>query len=33
VVGGSITIPHLRHAFDTLEQLREMEAQGKLIEL
>jgi AhpD family alkylhydroperoxidase len=33
VVGGSITIPHLRHAFDTLEQLREMEAQGKPLEL
>jgi AhpD family alkylhydroperoxidase len=23
VVGGSIVIPHLRHAFDTLDQLRE----------
>ncbi|UCF68915.1 MAG: carboxymuconolactone decarboxylase family protein [Acidobacteriota bacterium] len=23
VVGGSITIPHLRHAFDMLQQLRE----------
>jgi AhpD family alkylhydroperoxidase len=33
VVGGSITIPHLRHAFDTLEQLREMEAQGKPLDL
>ncbi len=22
IVGGSIVIPHLRHAFDTLEQLR-----------
>ena len=22
VVGGSIVIPHLRHAFDTLDQLR-----------
>jgi AhpD family alkylhydroperoxidase len=33
VVGGSITIPHLRHAFDILEQLREMEAQGKSVEL
>jgi AhpD family alkylhydroperoxidase len=32
VVGGSITIPHLRHAFDTLEQLREMEAQGRPLE-
>lgn len=26
VVGGSITIPHLRHAFDTLEQLRQAKA-------
>ena len=33
VVGGSITIPHLRHAFGTLGQLRQMEAQGKPIEL
>ena len=24
VVGGSIVIPHLRHAFDTLEQLRQI---------
>lgn len=32
-VGGSITILHLRHAFDTLEQLREVEAQGRLVEL
>lgn len=23
VVGGSIVIPHLRHAFDTIDQLRE----------
>jgi len=28
VVGGSITIPHLRHAFDTIEQLRGMEGAG-----
>jgi AhpD family alkylhydroperoxidase len=33
VVGGSITIPHLRHAFDTLEQLREMQARGESVEL
>lgn len=26
VVGGSIVIPHLRHAFESLEQLRELEA-------
>ena len=25
VVGGSIVIPHLRHAVDTLEQLRQVE--------
>lgn len=28
VVGGSIFIPHLRHAFDTIEQLREREGPG-----
>jgi len=33
VVGGSIVIPHLRHAFDTLEQLRRAEAAGALPEL
>jgi len=33
VVGGSITIPHLRHAFDTLEQLRVLEAKGQPLEL
>jgi len=33
VVGGSITIPHLRHAFDTLEQLRAMETEGKSLDL
>ena len=33
VVGGSITIPHLRHAFDTIEQLRAMEAEGKSLDL
>ncbi len=29
VVGGSIVIPHLRHAFDTLGQLREAQRVGK----
>ena len=33
VVGGSIVIPHLRHAFDTIEQLRAMEAEGKSLDL
>jgi len=33
VVGGSIVIPHLRHAFDTLEQLRALEAEGKPLDL
>ena len=28
VVGGSIVIPHLRHAFDTLDQLRQDEPHG-----
>lgn len=28
VVGGSIVIPHLRHAFDTLEQLRAEKSAG-----
>ncbi len=28
VVGGSIVIPHLRHAFDTLDQLRAEQAKG-----
>ncbi|HEX7184869.1 MAG TPA: carboxymuconolactone decarboxylase family protein [Thermoanaerobaculia bacterium] len=27
VVGGSIVIPHLRHAFDTIDQLREERAE------
>jgi len=30
VVGGSIFIPHMRHAFATIETLREMEAAGRL---
>jgi AhpD family alkylhydroperoxidase len=33
VVGGSIVIPHLRHAFDTIEQLRALEAQGDPLDL
>ena len=33
VVGGSIVIPHLRHAFDTIEQLRAMEAAGEPLDL
>ncbi len=28
IVGGSIFIPHLRRAFETIEELRELEAQG-----
>jgi AhpD family alkylhydroperoxidase len=33
VVGGSIFIPHMRHAFETIETLREMEAAGTLPEV
>jgi len=33
VVGGSIVIPHLRHAFDTIEQLRELQAVGSPLDL
>jgi AhpD family alkylhydroperoxidase len=33
VVGGSIFIPHLRHAFQTIEELRQMEAEGRLPEV
>jgi AhpD family alkylhydroperoxidase len=33
VVGGSIFIPHMRHAFETIEELRELEAEGRLPEL
>ena len=29
VVGGSIVIPHLRHAFETIDLLRDMEGQSK----
>lgn len=29
VVGGSIVIPHLRHAYDTLDQLRGKAAEGE----
>ena len=30
VVSGSIFIPHMRHAFETLEDLRQLEAEGKV---
>lgn len=33
VVGGSIFIPHMRHAFETIEALREMQARGEMPEL
>jgi AhpD family alkylhydroperoxidase len=33
VVGGSIFIPHMRHAFATIEELRELEAKGELPEM
>ena len=33
ILGGSIFIPHLRHAFQTLEELCQMEAEGRLPEL
>jgi AhpD family alkylhydroperoxidase len=33
VVGGSIFIPHLRHAFQTIEELRQLETEGRLPEL
>ncbi len=33
VVGGSIVIPHLRHAMSTLESLREAQARGDDLEL
>jgi len=33
VVGGSIFIPHLRHAFQTIDELRQMEAEGRLPDL
>jgi AhpD family alkylhydroperoxidase len=33
VVGGSIFIPHMRHAFGTIEELRELEAAGELPEM
>ncbi|MFN2134248.1 MAG: carboxymuconolactone decarboxylase family protein [Anaerolineae bacterium] len=33
VVGGSIFIPHLRHAFQTIEELRQLETEGQLPEL
>ena len=33
VVGGSIFIPHMRHAFASIEELRELEAKGELPEM
>ncbi|AEH50372.1 carboxymuconolactone decarboxylase family protein [Pseudothermotoga thermarum] len=33
VVGGSIVIPHLRKAVEALEELREMERNGKTVSL
>jgi AhpD family alkylhydroperoxidase len=33
VIGGSIFIPHLRHAFQTIEELRRLEAEGRLREV
>ncbi len=33
VVGGSIFIPHMRHAIDTIEQLRRLEQEGNLPDL
>jgi AhpD family alkylhydroperoxidase len=33
VVGGSITIPHLRRAMDVLDQCREMQQRGKPLKL
>jgi AhpD family alkylhydroperoxidase len=33
VVGGSIFIPHMRHAFETIEALRELQASGELPEM
>lgn len=32
IVGGSIVIPHLRHAFDTLDVLLEKKAEGQSAE-
>jgi AhpD family alkylhydroperoxidase len=33
VVGGSIFVPHLRHAFQTIEELRQLEAEDRLPQL
>ena len=33
VVGGSIVIPHLRHAFDTIAQLRALQETGASLDL
>jgi AhpD family alkylhydroperoxidase len=33
VVGGSIFIPHMRHAFESIETLRELESRDELPEM
>jgi len=33
VVGGSITIPHIRRAVDTLDQCREKQRKGRSVEI
>jgi AhpD family alkylhydroperoxidase len=33
IVGGSITIPHIRRAVDTLDQCREKQRQGQPVKL
>ena len=33
IVGGSIVIPHLRYAYDLLDQARQAQAEGHLEEL
>jgi AhpD family alkylhydroperoxidase len=33
VVSGSIFIPHMRHAFETIQELRELESAGELPEM
>lgn len=33
IVGGSITIPHIRHAVDMLDQCRKKQREGKTVEI
>jgi AhpD family alkylhydroperoxidase len=33
IIGGSITIPHIRHAVEALDQCREKQRKGEAIEL